>query len=139
MTISFFNFTDCFLYISHFLFQISASAAIMLTNGGTPGSQCGYCTEDPRYYNMHLPEMCPGSAANLWGGPVTSNGAPASAAAAAATVEVTASSSADSCYWNPPRNGNFYSPNPEVVAASTSPPHANQQLSGIGKKNASEK
>ena len=111
----------------------------MLTNGGTPGSQCGYCTEDPRYYNMHLPEMCPGSAANLWGGPVTSNGASASAAAAAATVEVTASSSADSCYWNPPRNGNFYSPNPEVVAASTSPPHANQQLSGIGKKNAFEK
>ena len=84
--------------------------------------------------------MCPGSA-SLWGGPVTSNGTPASAAAAAAaaTVEVTASSSADSCYWNPPRNGNFYSPNPEVIAASTSAPHANQQLSGIGTKYALQK
>ena len=76
----------------------TAATSIMLT----PGSQCGYCTEDPRYYNMHPPELCPGG---LWGGPVTSTTSTEAVAAAA-----------DSCYWNPPRNGNFYSPNPEVAS-----------------------
>ena len=51
---------------------------------------------------MHPPELCPGG---LWGGPVTSTTSTEAVAAAA-----------DSCYWNPPRNGNFYSPNPEVAS-----------------------
>ena len=96
----------------------AAAASIMLT----PGSQCGYCTEDPRYYNMHPPELCPGG---LWGGP----------AAASTTTEVT---TADSCYWNPPRNGNFYSPNPEMMLQQPQQPQTSSTSEAANGNDGSE-